>query len=70
MLDRIFTESENLIHNIWRDAHFNFADFYRKVLQVFLVDSNRFIFLKKFLEAGLTGSIHIFLYAALFPVFG
>ena len=31
-IDKIFTESKDFIHNFCRDAHFNFADFYRKVL--------------------------------------
>ena len=31
-LHRIFTESKNLIHNFWRDAHSNLVDFHGKVL--------------------------------------
>ena len=57
-MDRIFTESKNFLLNFWRDAYSNFVDFYGKVLYVLLVNSDRFIFLKKFFEARLIVSIH------------
>ena len=31
-IDRMFAESKNFIHNYWQDTHYNFADFYGKVL--------------------------------------
>ena len=57
-IDRIFTETKHFIHNFWRDAYFNFVDFYGKILPVFLVDSDRFIFWNKFFEARLIVSMH------------
>ena len=54
-LDRTFTESKNFVHNYWRDTHSNFVDFYGKVLQAALVStSEKFIFQKKFFDAGFT----------------
>ena len=48
-LDRVFTEWKNF-HNCWKDSHFSLVDFYGKALYVFLAESDRFMFLKAFLN--------------------